>query len=342
MIALDKIRITEELLMDICQLEVFNSRLPYIHKNSYWTNLLKAQARTIGTASSLRIEGIAIKDYEAERLLGGMMSTLHKEKDAAEARGYAEALDYINDYFEIMEINELNLKKLHKMIVQNGDGEYRKGVKPHQNIQVDEPYVSNAEDHEIPSLTIELLDETDMLLKSKSHHPILVIALFIVHFLAINPFEEGNGRVSRLLLIMLLQKAGYSFIRYQSVEAVIEESRKTYLYALKRTQQTFSGSIDYASWLGFFTKTLLKTCLRLEVRMSKLEKTKANKDELSPLELDAISTIRQNGKIYTSALVKQLPQYKMPTIKKALSELVAKDIIVMLGKGRGTYYKVKE
>ena len=88
--------------------------------------------------------------------------------------------------------------------------------------------------------------------------------------MTINPFEEGNGRLSRLLSSLLLQKTGYSFISYYSFESIIEESRKTYLYSLKRTQQSFSEEVDYSSWINYFIKTMLKVCTKLEAKIENI------------------------------------------------------------------------
>lgn len=339
MIHIDKVKISEELLLDISYIEAFNAKFPYISKDSTALNLLKAQARIAGTAASTRIEGSNLKDYEVERVLGGISSATHKEKDINEARGYAAALDYINENYEIMDINERNLKKIHALITASSNSEYRKSGNPHQNIQYDEPDMINASAIEIPTLTIELLNETNMLLKSKSHHPLIVVALFLVHFLTINPFEDGNGRLSRLTSSMLLQKAGYSFISCYAFESIIEETRKTYLYALKRAQQTFKSEPDYSPWLNYFMKTLIKTCTRLEPKLSK-QSEKEKSSELSPIEADIIELINEHGKIYTAQILESLNWYKAPTIKKALANLVRMSEIEQMGKGRGTYYKI--
>lgn len=341
MLKIDKINITQELLIDISNIETFKGKFSNLGEDSYFLELLKAQARITGTAASIRIEGSLLKDYEVERVLSGISSTTFRGKDVTEALGYAAALDYVNEQFEILELTETNLKKLHSMIVEKHDSDYRKSVKPKQNIQSDEPDVLNANVSDIPKLTIELLGKTDALLKSRSHHPILVIALFIMHFLTINPFEEGNGRLSRLLSSLLLQKSGYSFISYYSFESIIEESRKTYLYALKRSQQSYSGDVDYSSWLNYFVKTLLKVCTKLDQRIERERSKDVKTIELSPIENDIAGAIKEKGIIYTSQLIDTLEQYKAPTIKKALSEMVKMDIIELLGKGRGSYYRMK-
>ena len=160
-----------------------------------------------------------------------------------------------------------------------------------------------------------------------------------MHFLTINPFEDGNGRLSRLISSMLMQKAGYSFISYYSFESVIEESRKTYLYALKRTQQTLEAESDYSPWLNYFMKTLIKTCTRLEPKLMK-QNEKEKSSDLSPIEADIIELVRKHGKIYTAIILESLDRYKAPTIKKALANLVLKGEIEQMGKGRGTYYKI--
>ena len=114
----------------------------------------------------------------------------------------------------------------------------------------------------------ELIDWTNDTLKNKSLHPIILIAIFVVHFLAIHPFQDGNGRLSRALTNLLLLKSGYNYVLYSSLEAVIEDNKEAYYLALRKTQSTFkSSSPDYETWIDFFTKSLEKQKLRLEYKL---------------------------------------------------------------------------
>lgn len=122
---------------------------------------------------------------------------------------------------------------------------------------------------ETPMLMQQLVDETNKLFDSRLYPPLIIIALFIVHFLAIHPFQDGNGRLSRLLTTYLLLKNGYSYVPYYSLEKIIEESKSSYYRALRKTQLTFSSDIyDYAPWLDYFSLILRKQTENLDKKIA--------------------------------------------------------------------------
>src|SRR5574344_2775893 len=113
----------------------------------------------------------------------------------------------------------------------------------------------------------ELVHWTRKNLDDRFFHPLIVIGIFIVEFLAIHPFEDGNGRLSRALTCLLLMKAGYNYMPYSSTESIIEDNKEAYYRALRQTQITLNKNPDYEPWLMFFLKTLQKQKIRLEYKI---------------------------------------------------------------------------
>lgn len=338
MIDINSINITEELLLSISRIETFKGGWPYISKGKdSLLTILRAQAKIASTGSSNRIEGSLLKDYEIERILGGMSSPLFRTRDVIEARGYAEVLSEIVYDYEIIELSEATIQRFHStLIADEKKTGYRETDKPEQNLLTDEPTIDNASAKDAPAMLQRLIVKTNAQIRNGSYHPIIIAGAFMENFLSINPFGEGNGRLARLITMLILMKSGYGFVSCYPFETIIEETRKSYLTALKKSQQD-----DSNAWLMYFTKVFEKLSLRLEARVSKESTAPIDNryTNLSPIEQDIVKCISNANSLYTSDLISMLPEYKVPTIKKALRTLVEKKEIIMLGIGRGTYYK---
>lgn len=339
MIKLEEIHITQEMLAIITKIEAFNGAWPYMIKSrESLKTILSAQTKLSSIASSARIEGCQLKDYEVEMVLGGMYSSNFKEKDVLETRGYASVFDRIREDYEVLNLNETLIKEFHSTLVQDtSKEEYRKTEKPEQNILAGEPAIDNVSSELAPKLLHILLEDTNNALK-QGYNPLLVASAFTANFISINPFGEGNGRLARLITTLILLKSGYNFLFYASFEPIVEESRKSYMFALKKSQSKDEENI----WFLYMLRVFEKAALRLEGRMQKDEYLSKEEifSQLSPIEKDIITAISNKGAIYTTDLLATLDQHKAPTIKKALKALVEKGHIVMNGKGRGTYYEI--
>ncbi len=339
MININEVRITHELLMDISRLDVMKGMWSNIKekKESLLPNM-KAQTRIASNAASNRIEGGELRDWEVEKAISGITLPNFKAQDVEDARGFVRAISLISDDYELLPFTEETIKRLHREMFKSD--EYRKTDKPIQNILFDkgEPLIENAAATEAPRLMRALVDESDTLFSTKSYHPLIITGIFIFHLLNINPFEYGNGRIARLMTTYLLLRNGYSFIEYYPLEVIIEETRKNYLSALKRSQSTK----DYGPFLSYFMKSLAKQTIRLESKLNRddyISIRAGEDDSLSPLESDILEVVRGAKAMYTAELLSSL-DYKDPTIKKALRELVKKNKLKQLGVGRGTYYKL--
>lgn len=189
---------------------------------------------------------------------------------------------------------------------------------------------------ETPMLMQQLVDETNNLFDSRLYPPLIIIALFIVHFLAIHPFQDGNGRLSRLLTTYLLLKNGYSYVPYYSLEKIIEESKSSYYRALRKTQLTFSSDIyDYAPWLDYFSLILRKQTENLNKKIAAYKED----NSLSPAEQEVMDCIHSKPRGVQYASIKNECQTLTDNaIRRILRKLVSLNLIEKHGTGKGMWY----
>ena len=170
-----------------------------------------------------------------------------------------------------------------------------------------------------------------------SIHPLLIVALFIVNFLEIHPFQDGNGRLSRILTTLLLLQAGYVYVPYSSLESVIENSKESYYLALRQTQTTIQDEApDWQPWLMFFMRALQQQKRRLSM---KVEYEKNTLITLSELAIKILDYVRNHGRATTREMVRQTGA-SPNTLKATFSNLVEKRLLVRHGGGRSTWYSL--
>jgi Fic family protein len=173
----------------------------------------------------------------------------------------------------------------------------------------------------------------DNLLAAKIH-PLLTISVFVVQFLAIHPFQDGNGRLSRVLTTLLLLKAGYLYVPYSSLESIIEESKEAYYLALRQTQGTLPQVPNWEPWLLFFLRALQRQKNRLQVKMDN-EKLMAS--TLPALSVSILELAREHGRVTTQG-IEQATGESRSTIKARLKQLTDDRLLVRYGQGRSTWY----
>jgi Fic family protein len=183
----------------------------------------------------------------------------------------------------------------------------------------------------------ELVDWTRTAFIEKQLHSLLVIGIFIVRFLAIHPFQDGNGRLSRVLTTLLLLKSGYTYVPFSSLETVIEDNKDSYYLALRRTQKDLdSENPNWNPWLLFFLRSLKRQKDRLEV---KLEREKIMRSSLPQLSVSILELAKEHGRI-TTGEIENYTQASRSTIKARINELISMKKIARNGKGRSTWYSL--
>jgi Fic family protein len=181
----------------------------------------------------------------------------------------------------------------------------------------------------------ELIAWLDEQGREKRLHPLLVAAIFVVVFLEIHPFQDGNGRLSRILTTLLLLRAGYAYVPYSSLESIIEQNKESYYISLRRTQRTIRGAEpDWNPWIEFFLRALHRQKTRLEKKMEREHIILADMPELSVALLELA---REHGRI-TVAQAARITNASRHTIKDHLKALVNQGHLAPHGAGRGAWY----
>ena len=322
----------------------------------YWSGLqvlpperlsaLRVLATIESIGSSTRIEGSLLSDSQVSALLKGLDIHSFRSRDDQEVAGYAEAMTQIHESFAEINISENNMKYLHKVLMQFSEkdqwhlGEYKKNPNHVAAYDTNGKQIGiifeTASPFDTPRMMTELIARMFRQL-SEETHPLLVISDFALRFLAIHPFQDGNGRLSRVLTNLMLLQHGYQFVMYSSHERIIEANKEEYYQALRTSQKSLDNSNTLQeAWTEFFLNLLKKQKDELQAKILR---------ERSALETPALSAkildlAREHGRITVSFLSGTL-EANRNTIKKHLQALVQKGQLDKNGQGRGTYYTRK-
>lgn len=339
--------ITPDLLTLIAQIDEFKGAWQVMHSMSpERLQFLKHLATIESIGSSTRIEGSKLSDEGVEKLLGGAGKESFGNRDEQEVVGYSEVMETIFQNFPDIKLTENYIKQLHLVLLRHSDkderhrGEYKKHSNNVEAFDRDGKSVGivfeTATPFEAPDQMQNLVAWARETLEDGSHHPLIVIGVFNVVFLAIHPFQDGNGRLSRVLVTLLLLKAGYSYIPYSSLESVVEKNKEAYYLALRRTQKTLNSEVsDWLPWLRFFF-----TCLK---RQKDHLASKVNKNQrYSELPRESVAIMEYVGVNHriTTAEAEKITGAPRPTVKTRLASLVESGLLVRQGKGRGSWYGI--
>jgi len=312
---------------------------------------LRRIATIESVGSSTRIEGARLSDAEVEDLLSRAISSQSfRTRDEQEVAGYAEAMDIVFEAHADMSLTENHIRQLHQTLLRHSekDERHRGSYKTLSNsvVALDAEgreigvVFETASPFETPREMEALVAWTRKALDEKSLHPLLVIAVFVVIFLAIHPFQDGNGRLSRVLTTLLLLRSGYAYVPYASLERVIEENKDLYYKALRRTQATLKRDApDWEPWIGFFLRCLRKQKEGLAARLDRERAAQGGEAELPELSLRVVAALRAKERL-TIAQLAELTGANRNTLKVRLRELVGAGRIRRHGKARATWYSL--
>jgi len=295
--------------------------------------------------SSTRIEGSKLTDREVEKLLSKLEIKKFDSRDEQEVAGYAETMEMVFHSFEDLQITENHLKQLHRDLLQYSQkderhrGEYKKLSNNVVAFDADGKMVGIVFETASPFDTPRRMNELVTWLKDARElgrlHPLLIVAIFTVTFLEIHPFQDGNGRLSRILTTLLLLQAGYAYAPYSSLESVIEHSKENYYLALCQTQQSIRNEApDWQPWLLFFMRALQQQKRRLA---AKVEREKGALATLSDLAVKILDYVRDHGRVTTRDIVREHGA-SPNTLKTTFASLVKKGLLVRHGGGRSIWY----
>ena len=306
---------------------------------------LRRVATIESIGSSIRIEGSKLTDREVERLLSKLEIKAFSTRDEQEVAGYAEVMETIFSAWREIKVSENHIKQFHRDLLrysQKDDwhrGNYKRSANSVAAFDTDGKKIGvvfeTASPSDTPRLMEELVSWYNETREDKTFHPLLAIGIFVVVFLEIHPFQDGNGRLSRVLTTLLLLQAGYTYVPFSSLESVIEQSKESYYLGLRQTQGTIrTASPNWNPWLIFFLKSMQQQMNRLR---KKVEKEKLLLTTLPELSLQILDYVREHGRITVSEAM-TITGANRSTLKDHLKGLVGRNLLVLNGKGRGAWY----
>jgi Fic family protein len=310
---------------------------------------LRRIATIESTGSSTRIEGATMTDEEVQRLLKDLKIKKFKTRDEQEVVGYYEVLEFVFDNFSEIKLSESYIKQLHQLLLKhsNKDERHRGGYKNLPNKVVatyptgeQKTIFATTEPALVEGEMFELVEWTNIQWNEKTIHPLIVLAIFIYEFLSIHPFQDGNGRLSRLLTTLFLLKQGYEFMQYISFENHIESHKKSYYDALMTAQRkriTQEDMID--KWLLFFLEGLKVLTEKLDQKYNVFKQKGGYLNERQKI-LKAFIVEQRTVKIADLSVA--FPDISPNTLKKDLQYLRDEQIVSTVGQGKGTIYVIKQ
>jgi Fic family protein len=339
----DTIRITPEILALIAEIDEFKGAWRALGTVApERLSALRRVATIESIGSSTRIEGSKLSDREVERLLSNLDIKSFASRDEQEVAGYAEAMDLVFRSWDEITITENHIKQLHRdlLVHSEKDERHRGGYKtgPNNVVAFDQDgkqigiVFETATPFDTPRLMTELVTWFGEAIEEKRLHPLLVIAIFTVVFLAIHPFQD------RILTTLMLLRSGYAYVPYSSLESVIEQSKEGYYLALRQTQGTIrTDAPNWEPWLLFFLRALRQQKERLA---KKIEREKLVVSSLPENSVQILDHAREHGRVSIGEIAK-LTGVSRNTLKEHFRQLVEKGYLVKQGGGRSTWYVLK-
>ncbi len=345
----DTIQITREILSLIARIDEFKGAWRALGTLAPDRLLALRRVATIESiGSSTRIEGSKLSDRQVEQLLSNLEIKSFATRDEQEVAGYAELMDLVFTSWQDIPFTENHIKQLHQVLLNYSekDGWHRGNYKTNSNsvAAFDEHGVQigivfqTASPFDTPRLMTELVAWVAHELETAHLHPLLAVALYVVVFLEIHPFQDGNGRLSRVLTTLLLLQAGYAYVPYSSLESVIEQSKEAYYLALRQTQGTIrTDAPNWQPWLLFFLRSLAEQVRRLE---KKVEREKIVLASMPELSLKIVEFAREHGRVTIGEIIK-LTGTSRNTLKQHFRALVERGALSQHGSGRGVWYDLR-
>lgn len=307
--------------------------------------VLRHVATIESVGSSTRIEGSKLSDSQVEKILSGLTAQSFKSRDEEEVAGYARVMEEIYTSYLYIPLTENYIKQLHAMLLSYSTkdirhrGDYKKFP---NNVEAFDTQgrslgivFETSSPFETPLQMADLVAWATKAFETNEYHPLIIIAVFIVVFLAIHPFQDGNGRLSRVLTTLLLLQHGYSYVVYSSLETIIEHSKEAYYRSLRLTQATLkTDHPQFDSWLSYFLRSLHKQIQQLEFKISKEQIMLTS---LSKLASDIMQLVESKGRVVMADIISQTGAPRS-TIKKQLNFLIDRKYLARHGQGKAIWY----
>ncbi len=346
MIRTDTLQITTELLGMIAEIDEFKGAWRALGTLApERLRALRHVATIESIGSSTRIEGSKLTDRDVEHLLANLEIKKFETRDEQEVAGYAEVMEMIFHAWKEISLTENHIKQLHRDLLRYSEkderhrGEYKTLSNSVAAFDEDGRQIGivfeTATPFDTPRLVGELVAWTTEARELGRVHPLLIVAVFTVVFLEIHPFQDGNGRLSRILTTLLLLQAGYVYVSYGSLESIIENSKEGYYLALRQTQGTLrTQSPNWQPWILFFLRSLQQ---QKRLLAAKVEREKVILANLPELAVEILEHARQHGRVTMGSIIRATGASRN-TLKEHFRQMLKQGNLVGHGTGKGTWY----
>ncbi|MBQ7935630.1 MAG: Fic family protein [Clostridia bacterium] len=332
--------LTPEIVNMLSQIHEFKGEQNlFIEAQSDTLTQLVEIAKIQSTEASNKIEGIFTSDERLKKLVTN--KTTPRSRNEQEIAGYRDVLSTIHDSYEFIPVRPSIILQLHRDLYKFSGKSIGGVYKNADNVIAEEDSEGNRfvrfqpiPAWETPDAIEALCDAFDDAIARNEADPLLIIPMFILDFLCIHPFNDGNGRMSRLLTLLLLYRAGYIVGKYISIEKVIETSKDTYYEALQSSSQGWhEEENDYAHFVRYMLGVILSAYRDFSSRVRVLTTSGMSKpDRIREIIKDTL------GKITKTEIMQKCPDISQVTVQRTLNDLVKNGDIIKIGGGRYTSY----
>lgn len=344
--------LTGEQINQIMKIERFHGAFEATKFQSSATiESLKKTSIITSSGASTRIEGAILTDEQVKELIDKDCKISNiSSRSEREVAGYVKALNYIYDNFSNLNISEKTIRELHQLLAselteKQLPSTQRGAYKNIANNVVEQDnhtgeiikvwFKTAPPGPETKTAMSDLISNYEQMKTKKNCHQLILIAGFVVHFLAIHPFRDGNGRLSRLLTTLLLLKNEYKWAQYASHEKVIEDNKEGYYISLRNTQSTFHEEAQYNDWISYFLKVLTAQVDFLNQKL--IHKSPAS--IMNDNEKKVYNIIEAEKECKISFILDHI-EMSRDGLKDLLKRLVDKSLIKKKGQGKGTTYLI--
>lgn len=343
-------KIFQQIIKQLSVVDSFKGNWESIElRHSKHLNELRKIATIESIGSSTRIEGATLTNEEVDKLLKSLKINKLTTREQQEVVGYYDALQVILENHQDLELSDRYIHQLHGILLkhsakdQNHKGQYKtlsnQVVANYPDgtqrtiFRTTEPSLTTKEMEVLISWTKERVQQEDM-------HPVMIVAAFVYEFLSIHPYQDGNGRLSRLLTTLLLMQHGYEFVQYISFEHIIEEQKEGYYRALMEGQKNrYKESEKIDRWILFFLDCMVTLIKRLEAKYEVYSKLKK---ELNERQQSVMEFVKSKGKVRMSEIEEAFKEYSRNTLKKDMTYLANEGLLLKTGERKGTRYHYQE
>lgn len=332
--------LTPEIVTMLSQIHEFKGEQNlFIEAQSDTLTQLVEIAKIQSTEASNKIEGIFTSDERLKKLVTN--KTTPRSRNEQEIAGYRDVLSTIHDSYEFIPVRPSIILQLHRDLYKFSGKSIGGAYKNADNVIAEEDNEGNRfvrfqpiSAWETPNSIEALCDAFDDAIARNEADPLLIIPMFILDFLCIYPFNDGNGRMSRLLTLLLLYRAGYIVGKYISIEKVIETTKDTYYEALQSSSQGWhEEENDYAHFVRYMLGVILSAYRDFSSRVRVLTTSGMSKpDRIREIIKDTL------GKITKTEIMQKCPDISQVTIQRTLNDLIKNGDIIKIGGGRYTSY----